>query len=54
MWTILDKSTARVLFSKFDNIVTDDQIAITEMCTISAAEGEEIFFNFETQKFEVR
>jgi hypothetical protein len=53
-FTIIEKATGKVLYCKRDNIVTDDQIAITEMCTISADEGEEIFFNFETQKFEVR
>jgi hypothetical protein len=53
-FTILEKETGKLLYCKRDDVVTDDQIAITEMCTISAGEGEEIIFNFETQKFEVR
>jgi hypothetical protein len=51
MFTILDKLTGRVLFAKFDNIVTDDQIAITAMCTLPNPDFKDIYFNFETKEF---
>jgi hypothetical protein len=53
-FTILEKATGKVLYCKRDNIVREDQIAITEMCTISAEEGAEIIFNFETREFYIK
>jgi hypothetical protein len=52
-YTIVDKESGLVLFCKKDNIVTENQIAITEMCTIERENPfeSEIFFNFETQEF---
>jgi hypothetical protein len=53
-FTILEKATGKLLYCKRDDVVTDDQIAITEMCTISVGEGEEIFFNFDTREFYIK
>jgi hypothetical protein len=54
MYTIVDSRSGLVLFAKYDNEVLDNQVAINQICDIEVNEGEEIFFNFETQKFEVR
>jgi hypothetical protein len=50
-YTIVDKESGKVLFCKKDNSVTENQIAIVEMCMLENIEGQEIFFNFETQQF---
>lgn len=54
MYTIVDSQSGRVLFAKYDNEVLDNQTAINQICDIEINEGDEIFFNFETQKFEVK
>jgi hypothetical protein len=51
MYTIIDTTTNRLLFVKFDNEVLEGQVAITEICTIENPEQKDIFFNFETQEF---
>jgi hypothetical protein len=50
-YTIVDKESGKVLFCKKDNSVTENQVAIIEMCMLENIEGQEIFFNFETQEF---
>jgi hypothetical protein len=50
-YTIVDKVSGLVLFCKKDNTVTEKQVAIVEMCNLENIEGQEIFFNFETQEF---
>lgn len=54
MWTIVDSVTGRVLFAKFDNQVLDGQTAIEQICNIEPQDGMEIYFNFETEEFELR
>jgi hypothetical protein len=49
MYTIIDSTTGKVLFAKFDNEVLEGQIAIDKLCTIETE--NDIFFNFETQEF---
>lgn len=49
MYTIIEQSTGKVLFAKFDNIVLEGQIAIEKLCTLETE--SEIFFNFETNEF---
>lgn len=50
-FTILEESTGKVLYCKKDDIVIDNQVAITEMCTLENPDSKEIFFNFETHEF---
>jgi hypothetical protein len=50
-YTIVDKESGKVLFCKKDNSVTENQVAIIEMCMLENIEGQEIFFNFETKEF---
>jgi len=49
MYTIIEQSTNKVLFSKFDNEVLEGQIAIEKICTLETE--NEIFFNFATNDF---
>jgi hypothetical protein len=49
MYTIIEQSTNKVLFAKFDNQVIEGQIAIDKVCTIETE--SEIFYNFETKQF---
>lgn len=49
MYTIVEQSTGKVLFAKFDNKVLEGQIAIEKICTLETE--SDIFFNFETQEF---
>jgi hypothetical protein len=49
MYTIIDSTTGKVLFAKFDNEVLEGQIAIENICTLET--DKEIFFNFETNDF---
>ena len=51
MWTIIEKITGKVLFSKSDDNVLEGQVAIYEICTLEIPEGKELYFNFETEKF---
>jgi hypothetical protein len=51
MYTIVDSTTGKVLFAKFDNEVLEGQIAINKICTLETETESEIFFNFETQQF---
>jgi hypothetical protein len=52
-YTIVDKESGKVLFCKKDNSVSENQIAIVEMCIIERENPfeSEIFYNFETQQF---
>jgi hypothetical protein len=49
MYTIIDSTTGKVLFAKFDNEILEGQIAVNKICTLETE--NEIFFNFETQEF---
>jgi hypothetical protein len=49
MYTIIEKSTSKVLFAKFDNEVLEGQVAIEQICIIETE--SEIYFNFETEQF---
>jgi hypothetical protein len=50
-YTIVDKESGLVLFCKRDNVVTQNELAITEMCILENPEQKDIFFNFETKEF---
>jgi len=50
-YTILEQSTGRVLYCKKNNSVVENQVAITEMCTLENPELKDIYYNFETQTF---
>jgi hypothetical protein len=49
MYTIIEQSTNKVLFAKFDSEVLEGQIAIQQICILETE--IEIFYNFETQEF---
>jgi|688.fasta_scaffold69051_2 hypothetical protein len=53
MYTIIDESTNKVLFAKFDNEVLEGQVAINKVCIIERENPfeSEIFYNFETEQF---
>ena len=51
MYTILETTTNRVLFSKSDNEVLEGQTAIEQMCMIENPEGKDIFYDFENEIF---
>ena len=51
MYSIIDTTTKKLLFAKYDNEVIDGQVAIEQICTLENSEGKDIFFNFETQQF---
>ena len=50
-YTILEQATGKVLYCKKDDSVVENQIAITQMCTLENPEQKDIFFNFETKQF---
>jgi hypothetical protein len=50
-FTILEQSTGKVLYCKKDNSVVENQLAITEMCTLENTEGKDIFYDFENDFF---
>ena len=50
-YTIVDKQSGLVLFCKKDNVVTEIQVAITEMYTLENPDNLDIYFNFETEQF---
>jgi hypothetical protein len=51
MYTIIDTTTNRLLFVKFDNEVLEGQVAIEQICTIDNPEQKDIYYNFETKQF---
>jgi hypothetical protein len=51
MYTIIDKSTNKVLFAKFDNNVLEGQTAIEQICTLENPDEKDVYYNFETQEF---
>lgn len=53
MWTICDRN-GKVLFAKFDNEVLEGQIAIEHIYSGENPEDKELYFNFETENFELR
>jgi hypothetical protein len=48
MYTILEKNTGKVLYVKFEDIVSDDQVAITQLRTIAMQNPH---WDFENQIF---
>ena len=54
MWTIVDELTGKVLFAKFDDEVVNGQIAIEQVFSGEIPEGKELYFNFDTNEFELR
>lgn len=50
-FTILEKSTSKVLYCKKDDLVDENQLAITQMCILENPDNKEIYYNFETQTF---
>jgi hypothetical protein len=54
MHTIIEESTGKVLFSKFNSNVVEGQVAIEQVFSGEIPEGQELFFNFETENFELR
>ena len=51
MYTIIETTTNKVLFAKFDNQVLSGQVAIEQICTIENPELKDIYFDFETKTF---
>jgi hypothetical protein len=54
MYTIIEQSTNKVLFAKFDNQVLSGQVAIEQMCILENPDGKEIYYNFDTQEFYIK
>ena len=50
-FTILEKSTSKVLYCKKDDLVDENQLAITQMCILENPDNKDIYYNFETQTF---
>ena len=51
MYSIIDTSTKKLLFAKYDNKVIEGQVAVEEICTLENVDGKDIFFNFGTNEF---
>jgi len=54
MKSIIDKTTGKFLYCRLDEPTETNEIAIDQICDLEINEGQEIYFNFETEKFEVR
>jgi hypothetical protein len=50
-YTILEQATGKVLYCKKDDLVVENQIAITQMCILENPDNLDIYYNFETQQF---
>jgi len=51
MYTIIETTTNKVLFAKFDNEVLSGQVAIEQICTLDNPEQKDVYYNFETKTF---
>jgi hypothetical protein len=51
MYTIIDITTNRLLFVKFDNEVLEGQVAIEQICKIENPELKDIYWNDKTKEF---
>jgi hypothetical protein len=51
MYTIIDESTNKVLFAKFDSECLEGQTAIEQICTLENPDEKDVYYNFETQEF---
>jgi hypothetical protein len=51
MKSIVDRATGKFLYCRLDEPTEVNEVAINQICNIETNEGEEIFFNFETQEF---
>lgn len=51
MYSIIDTTTNKLLFAKYDNEVLEGQIAVEQICTLENPDGKDIFFNFTTHEF---
>lgn len=51
MYSIIDTTTNKLLFAKYDNEVIEGQIAISEICPLENIEEKDIYFNFTTREF---
>lgn len=50
-FTILEEATGLVLFCKKDDIVSEGQVAITEMCTLENPNNLPFYWDFENEIF---
>lgn len=53
MYTIVDLQ-GKVLFAKYDNHVIEGQIAIEQVFDGEIPDDKQLYFNFETNAFELR
>ena len=53
MWTIVDQTTGKVLFSKWDNQVLEAQVAIQVVYSEEIPEGKELYYDFENNEFKI-
>lgn len=51
MFSIIEKSTGKFLFSSMYNEVNEDKAPIEKICEIDNPENKDIYFNFETEQF---
>lgn len=54
MWTIVNKSTGKVLYASYEVVETDQVTSIKPVYSEPITENSELYFNFDTQKFELR
>lgn len=48
LFTIIEESTGKVLFAKFNNKVEQGQVAVEELCTEAFVQA---YFDFETRTY---
>lgn len=51
MWTIVNKSTGKVLYASYEVVETDQVTSIKLVYSEPITENSELYFNFETEKF---
>lgn len=49
MKTVVDKTTGKVLYCRYDEVTEPNEVAIDLLCTIET--DKEIYYNFETKEF---
>ena len=54
MKTIIEKETGLLLYCRLDEPTEPNEVSINQTCDLEINEGEEIFFNFETQEFYIK
>lgn len=51
MFTIIETSTNKVLFAKYDDHVLENQTAIDKICTLENPQEKDVYFDWATETF---